>query len=60
MCIICVDLDRGSLKRNEARRALREMGDSLGAHAREVEQKVESAREEEAEELAPATIRSAK
>ena len=44
MCIICLDLARGTLRPNEARRALREMRAALPpGHAEEVEQKVEEA-----------------
>ena len=46
MCIICIDLARGALRPDEARRALREMRDDLPpGHAQEVEQKVEEAEE---------------
>ena len=44
MCIICIDFERGALRPQEARRALREMRTSLGeSHAKEVEQKLEQA-----------------
>jgi hypothetical protein len=49
MCIICIDLARGALRPNEARRALREMRDGLPpGHAKEVEQKVEEAEAQDA------------
>lgn len=41
MCIICVDFERGALRLNEARRALREMSETLPPeHVREVERKL--------------------
>ena len=44
MCIICIDFDRGALKPQEARRALREMRGGLEAsHAKEVEKKLDEA-----------------
>jgi hypothetical protein len=44
MCMICIDLDRGTLRPNEARRALSEMRAALPpGHAEDVEQKVEEA-----------------
>lgn len=44
MCIICVDFDRGALKPQEARRALREMRQGLDtAHASELEKKLDEA-----------------
>ena len=44
MCIICIDFERGALRPKEARRALREMRESLDAtHAKEVEQKLDDA-----------------
>ena len=44
MCIICIDFDRGALRPQEARRALREMRTTLDAgHAKEVEKKLEAA-----------------
>jgi hypothetical protein len=44
MCIICIDLNRRALRPDEARRALREMRDSLDAeHVRELEQKLDEA-----------------
>ena len=47
MCIICIDFDRGALKPREARRALREMRESLGSeHAKEVEKKLDDAEPE--------------
>jgi hypothetical protein len=47
MCIICIDFARGALRPIEARRALREMRDSLPAgHVREVEQKIEEAEQQ--------------
>jgi len=42
MCIICIDFERGALKTQEARRALREMRDGMdAAHVKEVEQKLD-------------------
>ena len=53
MCIICVDFERGALRVNEARRALREMSDDLPPeHVRQIEQKLEEA---EANPKPPAT-----
>lgn len=53
MCIICIDLARGALKLNEARRALGEMREQVGpAHAAELERQLDAA-EGEAEENAP-------
>jgi hypothetical protein len=44
MCIICIDFERGALKPQEARRALREMRGGMEAgHVREVEQKLAEA-----------------
>ena len=44
MCLICIDFDRGALKPKEARRALGEMREKVGAaHAKEVEKKIEQA-----------------
>jgi hypothetical protein len=44
MCIICVDFNRGALRPNEARRALREMREKLPAeHVREIEQRLAQA-----------------
>jgi hypothetical protein len=51
MCMICIDLDRGALRPDEARRALREMRDSLDAdHVRQVEEQLDEA---ESEQTAP-------
>jgi hypothetical protein len=48
MCLICIDFARGALKLREARRALGEMREGLSAeHAREVEQLLDEAPEEE-------------
>jgi hypothetical protein len=48
MCIICIDLNRRALRPDEARRALREMRDSLDAeHIRLVEEKLEEAESEQ-------------
>jgi hypothetical protein len=42
MCIICIDFERGALRPNEARRALREMREKLPAeHVRQLEQKLD-------------------
>jgi hypothetical protein len=47
MCIICIDLARGALRPQEARRALREMREGLPPeHAREVEQKLDEAEQQ--------------
>ncbi|HTA93475.1 MAG TPA: hypothetical protein VK745_28045 [Polyangiaceae bacterium] len=44
MCIICIDFERGALRPQEARRALREMREGLdAAHAKEVEKKLDEA-----------------
>ena len=44
MCIICIDFERGALRPEEARRALREMRSSLDSqHAREIEKKLDEA-----------------
>jgi hypothetical protein len=54
MCIICIELARGALRPNEARRALTEMRDGLPpGHADEVEHKVEEAEEQEASAKKP-------
>lgn len=51
MCLICIDFARGALKLREARHALGEMREKVGAeHAREVERMLDDAEEE-----APAT-----
>jgi hypothetical protein len=43
MCMICIDFERGALKPTEARRALREMRESLPAeHVKELERKLDS------------------
>ena len=48
MCMICIDLERGSLRPFEGRRALREMRDSLPAdHVKLVEEKLADAEEGE-------------
>jgi hypothetical protein len=53
MCIICIDLARGALKWQEARRALGEMREQVGpAHAEEVARKLDEA---EAEAEAPSS-----
>jgi hypothetical protein len=42
MCIICIDFERGALRPQEARRALREMRSSLDAeHAQKIENEIE-------------------
>ncbi len=44
MCLICIDFDRGALKPKEARRALGEMREKLGAeHVKEIEKKLDAA-----------------
>ena len=44
MCIICIDFDRGALRPQEARRALREMRGGMEAtHVKEVEKKLDEA-----------------
>lgn len=46
MCLICIDFARGALKLREARRALGEMREKLGAeHAKEVERLLDEADE---------------
>jgi polyhydroxyalkanoate synthesis regulator phasin len=48
MCIICIDLDRGALNANEARRALSEMRTTLPEeHVRQVEEKIDDASDDE-------------
>jgi len=55
MCLICIDFERGALKLKEARRALGEMREGLGAaHAREVEEKLEAAEKTVRERADPA------
>ena len=47
MCLICIDFARGALQLREARRALGEMREKVGAaHARELEQLLDEAEEE--------------
>ncbi len=47
MCIICIDFDRGALRPQEARRALREMRSGLDAeHAKQIEKKLAEAEQE--------------
>lgn len=41
MCIICVDLAKGTLNGQDARRHLGEMRVTLGDHAREVQAKID-------------------
>ncbi len=42
--MICIDFERGALQPREARRALREMRDGLGAeHVAEIERKLDAA-----------------
>ena len=42
MCIICIDFERGALRPQEARRALREMRSGMDEkHAAEIEKKIE-------------------
>jgi len=38
MCIICIDIERETLTLREARRNFGEMSESLGDHAKEVEE----------------------
>jgi len=41
MCIICIDFERGALRPQEARRALREMRSGMDEkHAAEIERKI--------------------
>ncbi len=55
MCLICIDLDRSTLKPQEARRALGEMVTSLKpAHVEEVEEKIAAAERAAATEAAQA------
>jgi hypothetical protein len=52
MCIICIDFDRGALRPQEARRALREMRSGMDdEHAAEIERKIA----EKADESEPAS-----
>ena len=55
MCLICIDLDRSTLKPHEARRALGEMVTSLKpAHVAEVEEKIAAAERAAAAQAADA------
>lgn len=57
MCLICIDLDRMTMKAREARRALGEMRTKLDpAHVRDVEAKTREAEEREAQEAALAGL----
>ena len=48
MCLICIDFARGALKLGEARRALGEMREKVGAaHAREVERLLDESEAED-------------
>jgi len=38
MCIVCIDIEREALTLREARRNFGEMSNSLGDHAKEVEE----------------------
>jgi hypothetical protein len=38
MCIVCIDIERGTLTLREARRNFGEMSESLGDHVKEVEE----------------------
>lgn len=50
MCIICVDFQRGALRAHEARRALREMRDTLSEeHVREIEETLDDAEQNDAQ-----------
>jgi hypothetical protein len=52
MCIICIDFERGALRPQEARRALREMREGMDAiHVREIEQKLDETEQLEAQKL---------
>lgn len=55
MCIICIDLAKGVLTGKDARRHLGEMRGKLGAHASEVQAKIEEA--EQVPPLAPSTTK---
>jgi hypothetical protein len=47
MCIICIDFERGALRPQEARRALREMRGAMdAAHVEEIEKKLDEAEPE--------------
>jgi hypothetical protein len=49
MCMICIDFERGALKPLEARRALREMRETLPAeHVKEIERKLQSSEHDSA------------
>jgi hypothetical protein len=53
MCIICIDFNRGALRPAEARRALRELRDSLPAeHVLEIERTLREASEDTAQPTA--------
>ncbi len=50
MCLICVDFQRDKLTAFEAKRALGEMREKIGdEHAREVEEMIEAAEDDEKE-----------
>ena len=54
MCIICIDFERGALRPQEARRALREMRSSLDAqHAQELEKKLDEAEPDSSKQSVP-------
>jgi hypothetical protein len=54
MCLICIDFARGALKLREAERAFGEMRDGLNPeHAREVEQMLNEAEDEQAPASGP-------
>lgn len=40
MCIICIDIEREALTLREARRNFGEMSESLGDHAKQVEEMI--------------------
>jgi hypothetical protein len=50
MCIICIDFERGALRPQEARRALREMRAGMDAkHVQEIEHKLDETERVEAQ-----------
>ena len=47
MCLICVDFQKGRMTTQDAKRALREMSESIGkTHTKEVREMIQKAEEE--------------
>lgn len=60
MCLICIDFQKQKMTINDARRALREMSESLGdAHTREVSQLISQAEKAQREQAAQAQTHAA-